>query len=54
MIPLYVLLVFASFWLATYSARHVKPIWVHQVLTTVCLVSILISLICMVLFIIEL
>ena len=53
MIPLCVLLVFASFWLATYSARHVKPIWAHQLLTLVCLLSILINLVCIVLSIIE-
>ena len=49
-----VALVVVSFWLATYSARHVKPIWVHQVLTTVCLVSILTNLVCIVLSLIEL
>jgi len=49
-----VLVFVAALWLATYSARHVKPIWVHQFITFVCLVSILISLICMVSFIIEL
>jgi hypothetical protein len=54
MILVSMLLVFASLWLATYSARHVKPIWVHQVLTSVCLVSIIINLIWLVLSIIEL